>query len=130
MRSLSSFYRGSELDVKSLAEDLPQLPGTLTEVEAIAKSLDVGKDDIKLELDATETAVKQSKLDDYRIVYFATHGLVAGDLQGFTKSEGRASPGHKIIDENRTSSFMGKNGRVILWTRRKVLQPLRLEQAR
>ena len=87
MRSLSSFYRGSELDVKSLAEDLPQLPGTLTEVETIAKSLDVGKDDIKLGLDATETAVKQSKLDDYRIVYFATHGLVAGDLQGFTKAK-------------------------------------------
>jgi CHAT domain-containing protein len=87
MRSLSSFYRGSELGVKSLAEDLPQLPGTLTEVEAIAKSLDVGKDDIKLGLVATETAVKQSKLDDYRIVYFATHGLVAGDLQGFTKAK-------------------------------------------
>ena len=129
MRSLSSFYRGSELDVKSLAEDLPQLPGTLTEVEAIAKSLDVGKDDIKLGLDATETAVKQSKLDDYRIVYFATHGLVAGDLQ-VHESEGRASPGHKIIDENPTGSFMGKNGQVILLDQGKVLQPLRLEQAR
>ena len=87
MRSLSSFYRGSELDVTSLAEGLPQLPGTRTEVEAIAKSLGVGNDDIKLGLDATETAVKQSKLDDYRIVYFATHGLVAGDLQGFTKAK-------------------------------------------
>jgi CHAT domain-containing protein len=31
--------------------------------------------------------VKQSKLDDYRVVYFATHGLVAGDLQGFTKAK-------------------------------------------
>ena len=87
MRSLSSFYRGSELDVTSLAEDLPQLPGTRTEVEAIAKSLGVGNGDIKLGLDATETAVKQSKLDDYHIVYFATHGLVAGDLQGFTKAK-------------------------------------------
>ena len=87
MRSLSSFYRGSELDVRSLAESLPPLPGTRTEVETIAKSLDVGKGDIKLGLDATEKAVKQSKLDDYRIVYFATHGLVAGDLQEFTKAK-------------------------------------------
>jgi hypothetical protein len=47
---------------------------------------DVGKDDIKLGLDATEEAVKQSKLDDSRVVYCATHGLVAGDLQGFTKA--------------------------------------------
>ena len=87
MRSLSSFYRGSELDVTSLAEGLPQLPGTRTEVEDIAKSLGVGNDDIKLGLDATETAVKQSKLDNYHIVYFATHGLVAGDLKGFIKAK-------------------------------------------
>ena len=130
MRSLSSFYRGSELDVKSLAEDLPQLPGTLTEVEAIAKSLDVGKDDIKLELDATETAVKQSKLDDYRIVYFATHGLVAGDLQGFTKAKAEPALVTRSSIENPTGSFMGKNGQVILLDQGKVLQPLRLEQAR
>ena len=87
MRSLSSFYRGSQLDVEFLAESLPPLPGTRTEVETIAKSLDVGKDDVRLGLNATEKAVKQSKLDDYRIVYFATHGLVAGDLQEFTKAK-------------------------------------------
>jgi CHAT domain-containing protein len=87
MRSIPSFYKGSQIDVKSLAESLPQLPGTRAEVEMIAKDLGVGKDDIKLGLDATVTAVKQSKLDDYRIVYFATHGLVAGDLQGFTKAK-------------------------------------------
>jgi CHAT domain-containing protein len=84
MRSLSSFYRGLQLDMRSLAESLPQLPGTRTEVETIAKSLSVGQDDIKLGMDATEEAVKQSKLDDYRVVYFATHGIVAGDLQTFT----------------------------------------------
>ena len=48
MRSLSSFYRGSQLDMSRLLKSLPQLPGTRTEVETIAKSLDVGKDDIKL----------------------------------------------------------------------------------
>jgi CHAT domain-containing protein len=87
MRSLPSFYRGTQLDARSLAESLPQLPGTRTEVESIAEDLKVGKDDIKLGLDATETAVKQSKLDDYRIVYFATHALVAGDLQEFAKAK-------------------------------------------
>ena len=48
MRSLPSFYRGLQLDLRSLAESLPQLPGTRTEVETIAKSLGVGQDDIKL----------------------------------------------------------------------------------
>ena len=87
MRSLSSFYRGLQLDLRSLAESLPQLPGTRTEVETIAKSLGVDQGDIKLGMDATEEAVKHTKLDDYRIVYFATHGLVAGDLQTFTKAK-------------------------------------------
>jgi hypothetical protein len=31
--------------------------------------------------DASETTVKQVALSDYRIVYFATHGLVAGDVK-------------------------------------------------
>jgi CHAT domain-containing protein len=63
------------------------LPGTRVEVEAIAESLEVGKDDLKLGLNATEQAVKQSKLDEYRVVYFATHGLVAGELQEFAKAK-------------------------------------------
>ncbi len=32
--------------------------------------------------DASETTVKRAPLADYRIVYFATHGLVAGDVKG------------------------------------------------
>ena len=99
MRSLSSFYRGSELDVRSLAESLPPLPATRTEVETIAKSLDVGQADVKLGLDATETEVKQSKLDDYRVVYFATHGLVAGDLQAFTKAKAEPALAFTIPDK-------------------------------
>ena len=51
-----------------------------------ADSLSVSKDDLKFGKEATETAVKQSKLDDYRIVYFATHGLVAGELEEFAKA--------------------------------------------
>src|SRR5262249_22080614 len=31
---------------------------------------------------ATVTAVKRAPLANYRIVYFATHGLVAGDIKG------------------------------------------------
>ena len=32
-----------------------------------------------------KTTVKQTKLDDYRIVYFATHALVAGQLEKYVK---------------------------------------------
>jgi CHAT domain-containing protein len=39
MRSITSFYRGVQVDVTSIGESLPQLPGTRKEVEAIAKIL-------------------------------------------------------------------------------------------
>jgi CHAT domain-containing protein len=35
-----------------------------------------------LDTDATETTVKHTALENYRVVYFATHGLVAGDVKG------------------------------------------------
>jgi CHAT domain-containing protein len=40
---------------------------------------------------ATVTAVKQANLDRYRMVYFATHGLVAGDLEPYAKSKAEPS---------------------------------------
>jgi CHAT domain-containing protein/Tfp pilus assembly protein PilF len=67
-------------DPKFANNALPRLPGTRVEVEAIAKSLNADPSDVKLGPKATVTAVKQVKLDQYRIVYFATHGLVSGDL--------------------------------------------------
>src|SRR3984893_14599216 len=85
LRSLPSLYQGSQIDIKALGEMLPPLSGTRKEVQAIAKELGVGSTDIKLGLDATETVVKQSKLDQYKIVYFATHGLVSGELARFSK---------------------------------------------
>src|SRR5208337_5398891 len=35
--------------------------------------------------DASETTVKRLRLADYRVVYFATHGLVAGDIKGLAE---------------------------------------------
>jgi CHAT domain-containing protein/tetratricopeptide (TPR) repeat protein len=85
--SITSFYRGTQVDIAAIRERLPQLPGTGREVREIAAELKVQSDDVKLGLDATETAVKQAKLDQYRVVYFATHGLVSGDLDEFAKGK-------------------------------------------
>ena len=87
IRGITSFYNGAQIDVATLGENLPQLPGTRTEVEAIAKALKADPSDIKLGLNATETAVKRANLAQYRIVYFATHGLVSGDLERFAQSQ-------------------------------------------
>jgi CHAT domain-containing protein len=87
MRSITSFYRGTQVDVAAIGEYLPQLPGTRREAQQVAAELKADPADLKLGLAATETAVKQSKLDQYRILYFATHGLVAGDLETFAKDK-------------------------------------------
>ena len=86
-RGMTGFVSGTQIDIARLAEDLQQLPSTRTEVQAIAKTLQVNPSDIKLRLDATVTAVKEAKLDQYRVVYFATHGLVAGDLRKFANDK-------------------------------------------
>ena len=77
-------------DLEVLAKALPPLPETADELRAVAKSLGAGEADLKLGSAATVTAVKQTKLDQYRIVYFATHALVSGETEQAAK--GLAEP--------------------------------------
>jgi CHAT domain-containing protein len=51
----------------------------------VAKNVGAPESDIHLGADATETAVKSTDLSPYRVVYFATHGLVAGELKGLAE---------------------------------------------
>jgi len=62
------------------ADALPPLPGTRKEVETIGEELKVDEGDLHLGSDASETTVKEAKLDQYKIVYFATHGLLPSDI--------------------------------------------------
>jgi CHAT domain-containing protein/Tfp pilus assembly protein PilF len=78
----TDFWQGAGVDRGKLALALPQLPDTADELNAVGKDLGVLAADIHLGADASETTVKRAPLADYRIVYFATHGLVAGDIKG------------------------------------------------
>jgi CHAT domain-containing protein len=78
----TDFWQGAGVDRARLAQALPQLPDTADELNAVAKDLGVSASDIHLGQDASETTVKRAPLADYSIVYFATHGLVAGDVKG------------------------------------------------
>ncbi|QWG23137.1 CHAT domain-containing protein [Bradyrhizobium sediminis] len=81
----TDFWRGAGVDRTRLALALPQLPDTADELNAVAKDLGVAASDIHLGADASETTVKRAPLADYGIVYFATHGLVAGDVKGLAE---------------------------------------------
>ncbi len=65
---------------------LPRLPDTAEEIRSIAVTLeaDVARDVIVGAL-ASEKTVKSLDLSAYRVVAFATHGLVPGDIDGLTQ---------------------------------------------
>ena len=81
----TEFWRGSGVDRSRLAQALSQLPDTADELNAVAKNLGVAASDVHLGSDASETTLKRTPLADYRIVYFATNGLVAGDVKGLAE---------------------------------------------
>jgi CHAT domain-containing protein len=77
--------RGGHADLADLASQVP-LPDTADELCAVAKDLKVAPDDIVLGAKATEKTIKamsaEGTLARYRVVHFATHGALAGDISG------------------------------------------------
>jgi CHAT domain-containing protein len=65
---------------------LPRLPDTADEVRAIARALHADPDkDVFVGAAANEHTVETLNLADRRVIAFATHGLVPGDLNGLTE---------------------------------------------
>ncbi len=78
------FYTRGLANVRAVRALAP-LPDTADELRAIARVLGASQNDVLLGKVASETAVKARSLTEYRIVHFATHGLVAGDLSGLNE---------------------------------------------
>jgi CHAT domain-containing protein len=80
-----AFAQTRQVDSAELAQ-LPRLPDTADELKSIAMSLQVDPSKVLfLGKDANEAKVKGTDLSRFRIVAFATHGLVPGDLNGLTQ---------------------------------------------
>jgi CHAT domain-containing protein len=84
-RAYTDFWRGASVDRSQLGRALPQLPDTADEIKDVAAKVGASASDIYLGKAASETTLKAAPLADYRIVYFATHGLVAGDVKGLAE---------------------------------------------
>jgi len=82
LRGYANFWRGPAADLDKLRQELPALPETEVELKSIASHLAPAISQLVLGAAATETSVKNAALDRFRIVYFATHGLVAGEVKG------------------------------------------------
>ena len=65
---------------------LPRLPDTAEELKAIALALQADPSKVlNLGLDANEKVIKSADLAKYKVLVFATHGLVPGELNGLTQ---------------------------------------------
>ncbi len=77
--------RGGLADVEEIRSQVP-LPETADELCAVARDMGAGDDDIRLGARATETAIKRlsetGELAKYRVIHFATHGALAGQVSG------------------------------------------------
>jgi CHAT domain-containing protein/Tfp pilus assembly protein PilF len=78
--SLVSLFRGPMADVDAVRH-LPPLHETAQELRDLARSQHASEQDLFLGDRATETLIKASELGQYRIVAFATHGLLAGGVK-------------------------------------------------
>ena len=88
-----TIFRGGSIDVAALRAQAP-LPETADELCAVAKALGAlgrERDTVWLGARATETNLKalsrEGKLARYRVLHFATHGLLAGESEEFLKAK-------------------------------------------
>jgi CHAT domain-containing protein len=61
--------------------NLPPLPETAIELRTIARSLGASDEDVLLAERASEAVLRQLPLDRYKVIEFATHGLMSGELK-------------------------------------------------
>ena len=78
------FSGGQEADGDALRK-LAALPDTADELRSIARSLGASNDNVYLGEKATEGKVKSLDLSSTKVLAFATHGLVAGELRGYAE---------------------------------------------
>ncbi|MEO8374009.1 MAG: CHAT domain-containing protein [Sphingomonas bacterium] len=83
-RGLDGVWRGGMVDGAALA-NLPSLPQAADELYDLARELGAPTKSVTVGANATESAVKRADLSHVRVLAFATHGLVAGDLSGLAE---------------------------------------------
>ena len=83
------FFKGGLADPVVVRSQCP-LPESAFELRCVAKSLQALPGVVHTRQQATETALKAMPLDRYRVIHFATHGLLAVDTEKMAK--GLAEP--------------------------------------
>ncbi len=80
--AMTALYTTRGLGDATQLGQLPPLPDSAREITAMARLLRAGPDAVYLRDAATESRVKSLDLTRYKTLAFATHGFIAGELQG------------------------------------------------
>jgi CHAT domain-containing protein len=96
---LGSLFRGASADVDAVRRLTP-LPETADELRAVAKALGADDDALFLGERASEPVLRRAGLERYRVLSFATHGLMSGDLKGLAEPALVLTPPAQATPEN------------------------------
>lgn len=94
-----TFFRSGGADLDSLRALAP-LPGTRRELRRLAGLLDAGPEALHLGGEASETVLRAAPLDKARIIAFATHGLLSGELRGLAEPALAFTPPDQVSPED------------------------------
>ena len=81
MATIASLCREGAAVDSELVRGLPRLRDTAGEIRQIAKTLKASDSDVILGAQATEAKVRSTDLSRFRVVAFATHGILPGELK-------------------------------------------------
>ena len=76
---IGTLYKNGIVDVEAVRSLCP-LPDTATELRCVAGSIGAAPASVYIGEHATMATIRELDLEKYRIIHFATHGLVAGDI--------------------------------------------------
>jgi CHAT domain-containing protein len=81
LATIASLCRDGAAVDSELVRGLPRLRDTAGEIRQIAKTLKASESDVILGAEATEAKVRGTDLSRFRVVAFATHGILPGELK-------------------------------------------------
>ncbi len=91
--SLRSLYVERGVANVNALRALPPLPESVDELKAVSAALGAPQDSVLLGPAATKRGLRNRPLNDYRVISFATHALVAGDIEGVSEPAIVLTPG-------------------------------------
>ena len=97
--NFATLLHGNMADVDKLRA-LPPLPETAEELRTVAEMLGAPASALLLGARASEPSLAKAELNHYRVIEFATHGLVSGEISGLAEPALVLTPPDKASAEN------------------------------